>query len=395
VILAGGRGTRLGRLTDNLPKPMIPINGKPFLHYIIENLKEQGIENVLLLLGYMPGAIQDYFGDGGEYGLKIEYSVTDVEDETGFRIKKSEDKLHPHFLLLYCDNYWPLRLEEMWENFKRTKADVQITVYSNDDKYTKDNVRLGREGMVTLYDKSRSAENLKGVEIGYAIVKRDSVMDILPEGNVSFESTVFPGLASRGKLFAYVTGHRYYSIGSPGRLPATSAFLSRHLAVILDRDGVLNEKPPKAEYVLDFSQFKWLAGAREAVRLLNEKGYMVIVVTNQAGVARGKITEEALEEIHHKMKTDLDETGASVEAVYYCPHGWDEGCECRKPKPGMLFAAQRDHYLDLTRTIFIGDDIRDRQAGQAAGCRTLLVTKSEPLIDLVRKIIPAPGVCQV
>ena len=102
----------------------------------------------------------------------------------------------------------------------------------------------------------------------------------------------------------------------------------------------------------------------------------MIVVSNQAGIGRGEMTEEALRQIHERMKAETAEAGGEIEAIYYCPHNWDEGCECRKPKPGLLFQAQRELNLDLSRSLFIGDDERDAEAADAAGCPSVLVSGS-------------------
>ena len=386
VILAGGRGTRLKPLTDTMPKPMIPIKGKPFLEYLIENLRDQGIEKVLLLLGYLPHIIKSYFGDGSSFGIEIDYSITDMQNETGRRIKLAEDKIEQFFLLMYCDNYWPMRLKHMWAKFINAGVAAQITVYANKDNYTKHNVRMDDKGLVVAYDKNRELKNLQGVDIGYAIMSKE-ILTFLPYENVSFEKTVYSLLIESGQLSAYLTDHRYYSIGSHGRLPLTELFFSPQRAVILDRDGVLNEKPMKAQYVKTWDEFKWLPGAIEAIRLIKKAGFAVIIITNQAGVGRGMMTESELLEIHEQMKATLAENGVFVDAIYYCPHGWDNGCDCRKPKPGMLFQAQHDFHLDLSRTFFIGDDIRDQQAGEAAGCKTLLVSPKMSLLQLVRKKI--------
>jgi len=383
VILAGGRGERLRPLTDTIPKPMIPFHGKPFLEYLIELLKEQGFKKVLLLLGYLPHVIQDYFGDGSSLGIQIEYSITDVENETGRRIKLAEDKLEPCFLLMYCDNYWPMNMEAMWDHFVEEEATAQITIYNNEDNFTKNNVIVD-DGIVVHYDKSRSCEGLKGVDIGFAIIRKEALNSLADE-NVNFEKEVYPVLVRRRQLSAYRTDHRYYSVGSHERLSLTELFLQRRPAIILDRDGVLNEKAQKARYIRSWSEFKWLPSAKEAIRLLKRTGYIVIIVTNQAGIARGIMTESDLTSIHEHMKKDLAEIGVSVDAIYYCPHGWDEGCECRKPKPGMLFQAQRDFHLDLTRTFFVGDDIRDMQAGEQAGCKTMLVDSGSSLLQLVKE----------
>lgn len=386
VILAGGRGTRLRPLTDTRPKAMIEIGGKPFLEYLIEMVRAQGFDRVVLLLGYLPEVIQDYFGDGRRWGVQIEYSVTAVENETGRRIKLAEPFLDPCFLLMYCDNYWPMQMEKMWERFAAANVPAMITVYNNKDDYTKDSLRVDDEGYVVVYDKTRTSSHLQGVEISYAIMSK-SILDLVPEGNVVFETAVYPKLAEERRLLAYVTDHRYYSVGSHARLPLTETFLKRDSTVILDRDGVLNKKPPRAQYVRLWSEFEWLRGAKEALRLLNQAGYRVILVSNQAGIARGAMTEADLTDIHERMKKDVLQASGCIEAIYYCPHNWDDGCECRKPKPGMLFQAQRDFSLDLSRTYFIGDDERDAQAADAAGCPAILINGERSLLDITRQML--------
>ena len=386
VILAGGRGTRMAPITDTIPKPMIKIEGKPFLEYLIEMLREQGVQRILLLLGYLPEVVQEYFGDGERWGVKIEYSVTPVEDETGPRLKAVMSKLDPYFLLMYCDNYWPMPMEKMWNRFRKANVLSMITVYSNKDEYTNNNVQVGQDGYVSEYVKGAKNTNLQGVEIGFAFLSK-SIIGLLPDENVSFEATVYPRLAAQHQMLAYVTDHRYYSIGSHRRLPLTEAFFKRTPTIFLDRDGVLNEKPPRAEYVRTWKDFEWRPGAKHALKLFNDAGYRVIVVSNQAGIARGAMTEADLADIHHHMNREVVQAGGRIDAIYYCPHGWDDDCECRKPKPGMLFRAQREHQLDLSRTPFIGDDERDAEAAYAAGCPPMLLSEHETLLDAAHKVL--------
>lgn len=390
VILAGGRGERLRPLTDTVPKPMIEFHGTPFLGYLLELLREQGIERVVLLLGYLPEVIRSYCGDGRRWGLSIDYVVSPLEDETGRRLQHAASKLDPIFLLLYCDNYWPLRLDRLWRQFSAAEASASFVVYRNHDRYTRDNVAIDPDGFVTCYDKTRTSAGLRGVEIGFAVCRRE-VIELLPEGNPSFEREVYPRLIAQRQLRALVTDHRYYSVSSLERLPATEQFLARRPAIILDRDGVLNRKPPRAEYVRSWADWEWRPGALEALRLLKAHGYQVIVVSNQAGIARGMMTESDLEAIHARMKADVSAAGGAIDAVYHCPHGWDSLCECRKPKPGMLFQAQRDCALDLSRTPMIGDDERDGQAAKAAGCPWIQVSHERTLLDAVHDVLAIRG----
>jgi D-glycero-D-manno-heptose 1,7-bisphosphate phosphatase len=385
VILAGGRGTRLRPLTDTRPKPMVEICGKPFVEYQIEQLREQGFTRVLLLLGYLPEVVQNYFADGSRWGMRIDYSVTDIDDDTGRRVKLARPFLDPHFLLLYCDNYWPMQIGAMWRHFQESGAPAMITVYSNKDGYTQNSVRVEPYGMVSIYDKTCSHPALNGVEISYAILKRE-VVDMLGDDNGLFETSVYQPLAEQGRLAGFISDHRYYSVGSHRRLPLTEQFFRRVPTVILDRDGVLNRKPPRACYVRSAAELQWLPDALPALRRLREHGYRVIVVSNQAGVGRGAMTRGDLDGVHQRMSEEARSAGGSIEAFYVCPHDWDEGCECRKPKPGMLFNAQRDFQLDLSRTYFLGDDERDEAAARAAGCRFMPVSSERPLMDCVKAL---------
>lgn len=386
VILAGGRGTRMQPITNDRPKPMVPILGRPFLAYQLEQLRQQGFEKVLLLLGYLPHVVQDYFGDGTRFGLQIEYAITGPDDLTSSRVANARSMIDPCFLLLYCDNYWPMQIERMWRRFCEAARPAMITVYTNDDAYSRGSVILDRSGNVRVFDRLRTTPGLKEIEISYAILTCRA-LELLPAEDTLFEEAIYTPLAEQNRLAAYVSGHRYYSVGSLARLPATEEFFRRRPAVILDRDGVLNRKAPRAEYVRSWDEWQWLPGAREAIAMFTAAGYRAIVVSNQAGINRGAMTEAALAAIHARMLADVEQSGGRIDAIYHCPHDWDEGCACRKPAPGMLLAAQKDFALDLTRTFFIGDDERDGMAADAAGCPFIRVTDERSLLDVARSVL--------
>src|SRR3989344_2056157 len=245
VILAGGQGTRLRPFTLTNPKPMFPIHGKPALEYLIGQLRDNGIKDILLLLGYLPEKISDYFGDGSEFGVRITYAVSPVEDDTGTRIRKAAHLLREKFLLLYCDNYWPLQLDKLWEFYESKKTLASMVVYGNKDGSSKSNTIVDENGMVILYDKSRTASGLHGVEIGFFIIDK-KVLDLLPEDNVNFEASVLPQLVAQKQLAGYLTDHKYYSTGSMDRIPFLEKFLAPRKIALLDRDGVINKKAAKA-----------------------------------------------------------------------------------------------------------------------------------------------------
>jgi D-glycero-D-manno-heptose 1,7-bisphosphate phosphatase len=369
---------------------MAEFHGRPFLEYLLEMLRDQGITRVLLLLGYLGDDIVEYFGDGRRLNVEISYSTTAPEDLTAHRLVTAEHLLDDLFLLMYCDNYWPLRIDAMSTRFATTNPDVLVTVYANRDKFSRDNVRVDDGGWIREYDRTRSAGGLAGVEIGYAIMRKQ-VLALIGDTQQLLEDALYPRLAATGRLAAFVTGHRYYSVGSMERLAATDVFLARRPTVFIDRDGTLNVRPPRAEYVRSYDEFQWLNGAREALTLLTESGYRVLVVTNQAGVARRALSEHQLVEIHRRMSRDAAASGGRIDGVYYCPHDWDAQCDCRKPAPGMLHRAQRDFHLDLSRVVFIGDDPRDAEAADAAGCPSMLVSEQRSLLDVATELIATAG----
>jgi D-glycero-D-manno-heptose 1,7-bisphosphate phosphatase len=150
-------------------------------------------------------------------------------------------------------------------------------------------------------------------------------------------------------------------------------------AVFLDRDGVINRAASEGKYIVRWEEMYVLPGVAEAIRLLNTSGFLVIVVTNQRCVAKGLITVEDLEILHQKMCGELAATGAMINKVYYCPHDMEPPCSCRKPGPGMLLEAARDHDVTLYESWMIGDSTSDVEAGINAGCKTARVIRSHRL----------------
>lgn len=386
VIFAGGLGERLKPFTETNPKPMYRFNDKPFLEYLIVQIRDWGIRDIVILLGYLPEKVTEYFGDGSKWEVNITYAITPVEYDTQFRLKSAEKYLKDDFLMMYCDNLCPIDFDRLKDDYERNGAFIQVSAYANDDHYTKDNMVIGPDGRVVLYDKKRKAGNLKGVDIGYALVSK-RVFSLMSPENVNFEALVYPKLVESGKLYATVTKHRYYSIGSFERIDLTKDFLSGKKYIFLDRDGVTNKRPPKAEYVRRPEDFIWLEGAKEAIKSLNDAGYFIIMVSNQAGIARGVMTEQDFEDVQKKMSDDLKEIGAHIDAVYHCPHGWDSDCECRKPKPGMLYQAQKDFSINLPECVLIGDDERDIMTAHNAGMKGIFITGDYTLADAVKDVL--------
>jgi histidinol-phosphate phosphatase family protein len=155
-------------------------------------------------------------------------------------------------------------------------------------------------------------------------------------------------------------------------------------AVFLDRDGLINKKAPEHCYIKSWDEFNFIPGVISSIRRLNELGFLVIVVTNQAGIGRGLMTEEDLKEIHQKMISEIEQNGGRIDAIYYCPHLPEEGCDCRKPAPGMVLRAAEDFNIDLESSILVGDSLTDIQCGVAAGVGLNILTQS--LKEIIGKL---------
>src|SRR5258705_865348 len=157
--------------------------------------------------------------------------------------------------------------------------------------------------------------------------------------------------------------------------------------IFLDRDGIINKSPIKTDYVKNWNEFQLLPSVIEALQLLIKNNFQIFIVTNQAGIARGMMTEKALQEIHKNLLSLFKKNKIHITKIYYCPHGWDDGCECRKPKPGMLLQAAEEFNFDIKKAFFIGDDQRDKQAGDAAGCQTIPMMPNGNLLEIVQTIV--------
>ena len=155
--------------------------------------------------------------------------------------------------------------------------------------------------------------------------------------------------------------------------------------IFLDRDGVIIRKAPEGEYITQWAEVEFLSGSIEAIACLHRFGLKVIIVTNQRGVATGKIPVSSLEEIHNKMRAVITDRGGVVSAIYCCTHDISESCLCRKPKPGMLLRAAKEFSLNLADCWMVGDTTVDIEAGKRAGCKTALITQAAELTNLTEE----------
>ena len=383
VILCGGLGTRLRPYTDKIPKPMVRCNGKPFLWYLLQQLYGQGITRFVLLTGYLAEKIEDYFNDGSDWGWQIQYSKGPVEWDTGKRIWEAREKIDDQFLLLYSDNFAPFPLDKVLASHEKNQKPLTLMV----SQKASGNISLDKFGIVQKYDNNRSDRALNFVEVGYMIIEKDKILSFYNNPDCSFSSILFK-MAQQKQISGWVQNDQYYSISDPERWKKTEEYLSPKKIILIDRDGVINKKAPRGEYITKWDEFEWINETRRAMKILSKEGFKFIVISNQAGVSRGIIKKIDLDNMHQNMKAKLNKDGVEIIDIYVCPHHWDEGCLCRKPKPGMLLQASKDHLFRLDKTLFIGDDPRDCQTAEQAGANSIFVGDERELQDLTNIELP-------
>lgn len=364
VIFCGGRGERLRPLTDSVPKPLAPVAGRPFLAHILEQLRDNGYREAVLLTGYRGEMIRESLGDGAQLGIRLTYRDGPEEWQTARRLWDARRVLKPHFLLLYGDNYATfqhLRLEQAFIAHGRVGC---LTVHPRGSSA---NVTVDAAGRITAYDSNRSIPGLNAVEIGYSLVSSD-VFSAMTEENESF-SAVLARLGAAQQLSAFVQRDAYQSISDPARLAVADAYFTPKKILLVDRDGTINRKPERARYVSTWGEWQFVPETLVALRRLASVGWSFVVISNQAGVARDIVTEGQVWDLDQRMRAELTREKVNVLESYYCFHHWDDHCSCRKPEPGMFLAAARDFGLRLDRTWYLGDDPRDCSAAWRSGCR--------------------------
>ena len=399
VIMAGGRGTRIAELFPDLPKPLIPICGKPVLEHEIKCLKEQGFTDIILTVSHMADKIIEYFGDGSRFGVHIEYYVEDKPLGNAGALFKLKDKLTEDFLLLNADSVFNIDINRFLAFHKEHNALATLFTHPNDHPYDSGLIIANEDKSVKLWlakEDERPKYYKNRVNAGLHIISPELLENDINLPKIDLDRHLLKPIAGTGKMFCYDSPEYVRDMGTPERFEAVARdfesgkvsarnLKNKQKAVFLDRDGTINKYKG---FLRNSADFELLPNVAKAIRRINRSEYMAIIVTNQPVIARGEVTFEELRQIHDKMETLLGEEGAYLDAIYFCPHHPEKGfegeikelkiqCNCRKPKPGMLIQAAEDYNIDLNRSWVIGDGGNDIKAGRAAGCRTALIGKGD------------------
>ena len=411
VIMAGGKGTRIASVANDVPKPMIKIGGKPILEHQIDNLRSCGLNDIVLVIGHLGDKVREYFGDGSKFGVHITYFVEDHPLGTAGALFQMP-QLTEDFLLLCGDVMIDVDFNRFIAFHEEHRAWASLMAHPNGHPYdssllvtefvppqtlggmpvdTHRVIRWMNKEDERLYYKNRVNA---GIEIISPELLKETMRTFVPRhpenpDKIDLDRDVLKPNIGSGRIYAYDTPEYVKDMGTPDRFYETEKDLkeervhscnlkNKQKAIFLDRDGVINKM---VGFITSPEQFELIPGAAEAIKAINKSGYLAIVVTNQPVIARGDCTFEELQTIHDKMETELGKVGAFVDAVYVCPHHTDKGfpgerpeykckCDCRKPKPGLLFQAAADFNIDLSESYMVGDSDRDVEAGRNAGVKT-------------------------
>ena len=405
--MAGGKGTRLASIAVDIPKPMIPICGKPILEHQLNCLKRNGLTEIILVVGHLGQAIKDYFGDGSRFGCTISYYAETEPLGTGgalYKLNLSDD-----FILLNGDVIFDMDFSRIISFHKDKKALVTLAIHPNNHPFDSALIVTNSSNRVTgwLNKEDERTFYKNQVNAGIHIISPDFINNC-PQAKkkVDLDRDMLKPSIPTGTIFAYPTPEYIKDMGTPERYAQVSSDMengivqARNLsvkqkAVFLDRDGTINICNGFVSCPEDFCLIE---GAAEAIKKINNAGYLAIVITNQPVIARGETDFDTLDLIHKKMETDLGVHGAYIDDLFFCPHHPDRGfpgerpeykidCDCRKPKPGMIFSAAKKYNIDLSQSYMAGDDKRDIEAGKNAGCMPVLITHDFTLLDFTEQVI--------
>ncbi len=407
IIIAGGRGSRLGKITEKIPKPMIKIGKLTILEHQINLLKRSGIKEIIILAGYLSEIIENFL-KRRSFGVKIKCLKSNPEIGNADRLKLAEKKLSGDFLVLYGDTMLDMDLKRLSEFHKNKKSFCTLVIHPNDHPYDSDLAEIDDNQRIIAFHPKPRPENKyfnNLVNAGVYVMSSGIFRYIKSKKGVELDlgKNIFPKLFKKEKIFGYNTPEYIKDMGTPERLEqvrkdCTSGKIkklnmkNKKAAIFLDRDGTINYDPGNLS---DIKGFRLLPQTAEAIKLINSSGYLAIVVSNQPMVAKGLLEIKDVKEIHKKMETLLGMEGAKLDAVYFCPHHPDKGypkenpeytiqCDCRKPQIGMLKKAQKDFNIDLSKSCIIGDSERDIIAGKNAGIKTILIRKNQEKLEKCR-----------
>lgn len=396
LVLAAGIGSRLRPITDTIPKAMVPLTPTlPLLEHVLRQLTLQGIRRFVINLHHHPDAIRGYFGNGARFGAWIQYSdESDQLLDTAGAVRKAAEHLSEDFLLVYADQLHFYDYAPLIALHRRHKPLATVTLKRSDLPQNGDLAEAGPDARITQWyarpHEHRDFGGGKYLNAGMTILSR-RIVDHIPAGRpVSLDREVIPELVRSGEpVYGLAVETEILDVGTPEKYAYARQWFSARLdaaprtrkALFLDRDGVILRELTPGHYLTDWSEARPTPGITELVAGARELGYLVLVATNQPQIGRGLLTEAGLQSIHQKL---AELVGNNLDAIYHCPHVDEDGCDCRKPKHGLLERAAREWQVSPEFSFMVGDTFRDVGAASRFGCRSIFLRNEQNDGDLAR-----------
>ncbi|HVE61691.1 MAG TPA: HAD-IIIA family hydrolase [Chitinophagaceae bacterium] len=386
IILAGGLGTRLRDAVPDLPKCMAPVAGRPFLSFVIDALRMQGIKKFVFALGYKADVILQYLEAAYptlSYSSVIENEPLGTGGAVQLALKKIEVK---NALVANGDTLFKINLASLSKLYHDNSAECTLALKPMKDFDRYGVVEINKASQIISFKEKQFYK--EGFINGgvYLLNKEKFTARLLPQ-KFSFEKDYLEKYSHENKFFGSVQNGYFIDIGIPEDYQQAQVdfkksqldlqAIDKSWTIFLDRDGVINEERI-GKYVLNWNEFVFSSGVLEAFKLIGKKFGRIIIVSNQRGVGKLLMTENDLLHIHTEMKKEMEATGAKIDNIYYCTEKNDT-CFNRKPNPGMAVQALNDFPdIDLSKTIMVGNKPGDMRFGRAAGMFTVFVTTTNP-----------------
>lgn len=387
VLLAGGLGSRLGKLTSQIPKPLIRIGKKSIIEIVIEHYLEQGIKKIVVLVGYKKEKIIKVLKKKF-FDINISFIKEKKLLGTGGALRLARKKLDKEFFLANSDTYFKVNLKKIKKLVNKKKFVIVLSLIKASTKGKLSNLRLKKSKVFF----SKKNINLKNAGVYYINKK---IIKYIKKSDSSLEEDVISRLIKKG----YVIGKKFpnnnfIDIGTKKDLNLAKKLIplwQKNKVVFFDRDGVLNKD---TGYVHKSKDFIWLNGAKKAIKYLNNNNYKIIIITNQSGIGRGYYKEKNVVALHRWINKDLKKIKAKIDDFYFCPFHYKNGIGKykkrsfdRKPNPGMIFKAIKKWNVNKERSFMIGDSLNDKIAAKRANIK-FFYKKNYSLLKQIKEILP-------
>ena len=391
VVLAGGKGTRLRSVVSDLPKCMAPVAGRPFLAWLLDDLREAGFDHIILSLGYKHEAVEAWVAtrpDRDSISCVVEEEPLGTGGGVRLALRQAREDA---VFILNGDTFFGVDYPAMQAFHRQSGAQATLALKPLRDFDRYGEVTLDGEGRITAFREKRPcAEGL--INGGVYLLQRDALAK-MPE-RFSLEKDYFEPKAESAGLAGFRSEGYFIDIGIPAdyaraqRDFADGAYRSYpYDALLLDRDGVINVLRPN-DYVKNIAEFVFCDGALEALRRLNPCFRRIVIVTNQRGVGRGLMTEADLAEIHDWMLARIREAGGRIDRIYVCT-AVDPADPRRKPNPGMAREVRADFPdIDFARSILVGDSASDLEFARRSGIPAVCLRDPDNLLTFARSLNP-------